>query len=830
MGKGDYIKSHGPSNAKLLILAEAPGEQEEIQGRNLVGPTGKMVNDMLGLAGTNLDETFRANVVRHRPPYNQLAKLKEIGHSIEEYIPAVWNEIEAINPNCILTLGRLPLQVLCGKDGILKWRGSILQTQSYKGKRWKVVPTIHPAALFPRRGETKGPIPFSAKTYITLDIKRAVNESQSPNYDPPKRTLVICRSSMQFYNMLKEFSDVKLWASDIEAKNCIPTCISLAPNPQYAMCIPIMPISTERIAEHEIVERLNLLDKFFQSGIKLIGQNFIMYDKDKLLTCLRMNVPEIYADTQVLSRALYPELPATLQFQTSVHTKEPFYKDEGKEFNEAKDPVEQYYIYNCKDSAVCYECYLKEDHLLRKYGLEDFAYNYLMKMIPIYAKMAREGFEMDLPVLKELYVKYDSRELEINENLFGLLGYYFNTGSPQQCKKVLFDDLGLPRRLSTNEDTLVALMANHTQKDLRKRLVLDNIIDSRKVKKTKNTYILAIPDFDGKMRSAWNAVGAETGRTTTGKMKPPIRPHWIDKKKKKKRPIGMGYHVLTKHGKIGPDIRRAYRADKDHVIMEFDFAQAEMRVASRLANDSDTLELFESLDLHRVTAALFYTKDLDRYTAASLNAEVKRNPSKFNPIIEKISSSQRQVGKTGRYLGQYGGAKRRLMMTLMTDSRKYDLKLYISEKEAGEVLEKFHAFTPKIQKVFHREIREYLAANKRVLYNAFGRRRQFMGRWEEDLFREAFAYMGQSTVKDHMGHILLRIDSERPDIRIMSENHDAWVLMVPKTAIAETAEFMREVMQVPIDFSRCSLPREPLTIPVDAKIGENYKEMETYDF
>jgi len=155
-----YIGSRGPINAKVFILAEAPGEQEEEQGIPLVGPTGKITERFAHEAGFALAEAFIVNVVREHPPTYYDKEGKAVRNDIELFItpkkklgqergfifhnglwvkPCVieWlgqleKELALVQPRLILALGRIALWATLGRPGkITEWRGTFF-VRTYK--------------------------------------------------------------------------------------------------------------------------------------------------------------------------------------------------------------------------------------------------------------------------------------------------------------------------------------------------------------------------------------------------------------------------------------------------------------------------------------------------------------------------------------------------------------------------------------------------------------------------------------------------------------------------------------------------------------------------
>src|SRR5712664_2503834 len=117
-----------------------------ISGVGSIEPNLMILDDCLFKAGIKRSDCYITNVIKYRPPLNDLKKLHLIGVDIGQSMQELWdNEINKLKPKCILAIGDLALQAVCDVSGILNYRGSILTARD---GIIKVVPTIHPAALF----------------------------------------------------------------------------------------------------------------------------------------------------------------------------------------------------------------------------------------------------------------------------------------------------------------------------------------------------------------------------------------------------------------------------------------------------------------------------------------------------------------------------------------------------------------------------------------------------------------------------------------------------------------------------------------------------------
>ncbi len=792
MSNAVYVPGYGNGSADLMIVAEAPGKDEEEQKIPLVGPTGRLTAEMMGDAGGDFFGTWRTNVFKYRPPQNKIKLAHLTGHTVEEGIPQLWEEIDTIRPNCILALGALALQTLTGKFGIGKWRGSILLA---KGRDIKVVATYHPAALFSHRRKDEGieneGVKWQAKQYMTLDFKRAVDESRSPLYTPPSRLLTVCKNSITLHRYLEAYGDRELVAADIEVSRALPTCVSLAFEPGHAVSVPLVNLKPPNIPTGELAEMWRLVDIVLRTK-KVIGQNW-KFDHEKLHR-IGFKPINLYADTMLLAHTVQPEFPQSLQFLTSICTREPYYKDEGKEFDLRKHPTDRLYKYNAMDSAVTIEVFRALEPDLDEYGLREFFYGYVMKLHDFYRDMENVGFCCDEQQRLKLWHKYTEWQRKEEAEVYALAGTEFNYRSPAQVSFLLYDQLKCPRRRDTQESTLVALMANALKNRPKERRVVEGILTLRGISKTKSTYLSTPADFDGRMRTSYKITGTETGRSSTTIQKPPIRP-WK---------MGLAFHNITKHGDIGSDIRTILTADHNYVLINVDLSQAEARIVALLARDEFLLECFRTgRDIHTMTASWFFGVPEESID--------KKDPKRF-------------VGKTGRHGGAYDMGKKRLMETINTRAKKYKINVFISEWKAGELLEIFHGKSPNIRAVFHKEVRDVIGTT-RTLINPFGRRRQFFDKEGPELLKEMLANLPQGTVIDHLRKACMRANKQKP-LTFVAESHDSITTITPNdpTEIRETVALLKRELETPIDFATCTLPRGKLVIPAEAEVGFNYAE------
>lgn len=822
----NYVPGCGPSDAKLVFVGEAPGQAEDYTRQPFVGATGQLLDEVCREINLDRREVYITNVIKYRPPDNKLRRLGEISKpngeaiTIEDSIDQLWEEINAIKPNCIVGFGNLPLKALLGKGngfaGIMKWRGSCMMS---KHMNYKVVPTIHPAALLHAEGEftdenyggkQKGPLKYSYRHILKLDLLRAVKQSESPLYAPPERVIEIARDSIslgRFLDLYRDRVKYPIVSVDIEVVKSIPFCIGLAFNSWHAISIPLLDVfswqNLEGIHDHQAAEMWRMVAELLNSDVRVIGQNF-KFDQHQLAQLCGIYIRNFYCDTSLLAHALHPEFPKALAFITSIYTEEPYYKEEGREFDWKRDKVTRFLTYNGRDACVTFEAFeemTKDAKELQVPGFpnwyENFVLGYTIQLHNFYYDLENVGFKTDLEKQKRLVIAYTQKIKETQDELNELAGWEVNVSSPKAMSVLIYHQLKFPQRKGTNEDTLVALMANTKKATPLMKRICELSLLLRRQKLSLKKYFSAKVDYDGRMKSVYSIAGTETGRSSTKILQPPVRPE----------KIGIPFHTITKHGDVGTEIREMFVADEGYVIVEHDLSQAEARIVALLGRDERLLRLFNSkADIHKITAAMIFTLPLDQ-----------------------ITTDLRFIGKMTRHAGNYDMGKHRGMELVNTEAKRQHKDINISEWKMGKILDAFHSFSPSIRGVFHQEIQRALQDNNRILVNPFGRSRQFFDRWGRELWKEGYSQIPQSTVPDHLRRAGIRAKNifarESIDARFVVESHDALVGLVKESHVEMYDQIMRQELERPIDFSRCTLSRGELIIPCEAKVGYDYKNL-----
>jgi uracil-DNA glycosylase family 4 len=813
---GNYVRGEGPIEPKIAFIGEAPGEVEESQGKPFVGPAGGLLWEICSNLNLKRGDVYVTNILKHRPPNNDFGRTEE---DVDKAVEFLKQEIAEMNPNIVVMFGGNVIKELLGKKKITDWRGSILW---WHGR--KAIPTLHPAYVLHAQadmiaeddeGETpKGEIfKYWMKYLIQFDIARAIKHSESREHRPPPRLIQICNTYYDLYNFVNQ-QDTSEMAADIEALRgtCMPITTAISFSSSRAMAIPLYSEIAEKptgVRESDLPHIWTLLAQLYlDPKIRKIGQNW-KYDEDKI-NRLGFFLDKLWIDTSFLAHTLYPEFWKRLAFLTSVFTEEVYYKDDGKLFDPRHDDIKVLLKYNGLDACVTKEV---KDVLYKEAeeeGMLDFFFNVMMPCHSLYIDMEHVGFHVDEGARVVLAKKYAAWSARNHAELSGLLGYELNCNSPKQVSHTIYETLKLPLRTGrgrrrtpeggTGEQVLSQLLANVVKKE-KDRRVIELILKERRVRKTLGPqYLLARPDYDGRIKSTWNICGTETGRTSTKMLKPPVRPE----------KMGISFQTYTKHGDIGGDLRLFLISKPGTRLVQIDSEQAEARVCMVLAEDYESLELMKTIDIHALTASWVFGGDWYDHSKKKHGYET---PERF-------------IGKTCRHSGHLDIRKGEFARNVTADARKYGIDIGLfSEYRAGKVLDIFHTQCPRVRSVFHEGVINALQDNERTLVAPHGRRRTFYERWGRELWKEAFAQLPQATVTDNTKLAMIELKKEYRDIEFIGESHDSMLFQRGEDweIVAARAKVL---MERSIDFSKCTLKREfQLVIPAEVEMGMNYKEL-----
>mgnify|MGYP000322989317 CR=1 FL=1 len=507
------VEHVGPLDAKIFILGEAPGADEDYFGQPFVGKSGEFLTHCLDLAGIDRSLCRIGNVCNYRPDHNDF-KLLLSSRELAEGRQELDFYLASQRPRVIIALGNEALRYLRGHPGISDWRGSVL---SYSDSSF-VIPTYHPAAAL-RDGT------FSPQIVHDLTKARRVLEQ---GYTAPVHDFIIDPGVEQLDSILEEVRAAPFIAADIETGigGTYIKCFGFAVSRTRAFVFRNhFPEGCEPIFAHKISAVL--------SAAKSVVYHNGSYDTSQLRENHVDFAERLDYDTMLAQRVLQPELPIGLAFCASIYTDEPYYKNDGKETSR-RVSWEQLARYNCTDCIVTFATREEQEKLFRDDPVLAKDREFIFSRIPLMQELQRNGMLVD-EERRSLLRAATQQKLEKSVRIVELAtGFSLNFRSHAQVKELLYSKLKLPYKtnrdgdVTSNEDAIVSLIQyvkgqiDEKKTDegragwILKLHTLRAILDIRGYEKLISSYFEAPISPDGRVRSSYYPAGTDTGRWSCG--------------------------------------------------------------------------------------------------------------------------------------------------------------------------------------------------------------------------------------------------------------------------------------------------------------------------
>lgn len=334
----------GPRDAKVVIVGECFGKDDDLVGKPFMGPSGQELTRLLRESGFSRSSCLLTNVFPFQPsggnieslcgpkslagkdyPFKQLSQGKYILPSHFPHISRLHEELNSFPRNIVLALGNTACWSLLGSAGIGSLRGVV--SQGLFGE-YKVLPTYNPAAVLRN---------WAYRPIVLADLMKAQRESSSPIISRPERYILVSPTLFEIQQWTLEHAlSAEFLACDIETKNGQITEIGFASSAKHAMVIPFTskagvsfwPSVQEECLAWRAVERLLTLpaEKIWQNGL---------YDLQYIMK-FPLQVRNSTQDTMLFHHALYPELQKGLGFLGSIYSNEAAWKLMRKPSEEVK--------------------------------------------------------------------------------------------------------------------------------------------------------------------------------------------------------------------------------------------------------------------------------------------------------------------------------------------------------------------------------------------------------------------------------------------------------------------------------------------------------------
>lgn len=303
----------GPTT-KIAFVGEAPSDDEVITGQPLVGPSGRVFNQILRSAGLERADYLVTNVYDEQAEDNDLTEFMKDEALTKANFERLESELRAASPNVIVPMGASALWAFTGHTAITPFRGTVAKaTRIIPGA--KLLPTFHPAFVMRQ---------WKFLPIVVGDIIKAAAEAErGPKVVYPQRKLYIEPDLDDFRAFSDKCKASDLLSVDIETGWGQITCIGFAPSAKEAMCVPFVdhrkPNQSYWATQAAEVEAWKITRDLLEHPVPKLGQNFT-YDAFWLLNKQGVRVRNYQHDTRLMHHALHPELPKDLAFLGGTYT------------------------------------------------------------------------------------------------------------------------------------------------------------------------------------------------------------------------------------------------------------------------------------------------------------------------------------------------------------------------------------------------------------------------------------------------------------------------------------------------------------------------------
>ena len=444
-------------------------------------------------------------------------------------------------------------------------------------------------------------------------------------------------------------------------------------------------------------------------------------------------------------------------------------------------PDERYFIYNGMDAALTLEVFEKLSAEAPEYSKVPYQLELALQAPAV--EMMLRGILVDKVALAELSYTLGNKkaklEKQLNQLASAVWGAGLNPRSPAQLKKFFYQFWKLPKqykfdkgvkKLSTDRAALEKLNVYQEV-----RPFISHINATRDA--TKQLGVLRTPLQAGRMRSAFNIGGTETGRWSSS---------------------GGAYGGGTNIQNITKALRHLFRSDPGYKLAYIDLEQAESRMVGGLVyaatGDTSYIDACESGDLHTFVTKLIWPGltwgDDDREIADQLFY---------------LHYSYRDMAKRGGHGTNYYGKP-------PTMAKHLKVPVGLVEHFQSEYFKAFPGI-PRWHKLVAQELQ-----TTGFLQTPFSRGRHFFGRLtDEATLRKAIAFLPQSSIADYLNTGMLRVWKQFPEVQLLAQEHDAILVQYPKDLESELIPKIEQTLMFPVQFK----DRE-LIIPVESCVGWNW--------
>ena len=855
-------KVWGTSDAdtpELILLGEAPGADEDLQGVPFVGSSGRRFKRAVQEIGHLWHKAHKTNVICCRPPSNKIngpegtEALRRCKAGLYEELFQLYNK----GVKVIVAAGATAMHSLSVEGSIHKMRGSVFMLKWTRNRELQqthgpaydmlLLPTFHPAFL----GYNKDP--RHEVTFLN-DIEKGY-ELTDGRYKPPAEFFSIFPLIGEIEWRTAELIKKKaLIGVDLETSGFVPGHAAvivngIAESGETAFSLPLLkqggkPYFTNGERKRAI-SSLNALMKscptMFQNA--LFDARHLMY--------LGCEPTKIAHDVMILHHCINPELPHNLGYIVSVYGKTPYWKEDmlasAKAMVHADD--EELRTYNLRDSVVLHQVLPNLIADAKESGVYEVYSKIAMPLVRPILHMIENGILIDRPALKKWRTSLKRKQTVLIKDLreVAALPDEFNLDSGDHLRFLLFSVL--PSQYERAKKELNEYETNPRKKKgcgrhldaLATVGLFEGIAPFKRMKhiplKTEsgslsvseeamlNVQIAATnriskieqlrrrtPAHDGELKecrkivsfiSSYRKYKANEKLLTTYTSFPTGADGRL---RSPYRITGTNTGRLSsgnkKSGEAGnmqnipPEAKHVFIAKEGSVFLQFDYSNLELRVLAYISNDKVLINTFnKGLNVHSENCRLMFQIDEDHR-------------------LWKIARRACKIYIFGR---NYGGGLKGIYGRVAKEVPELEL----TYERFCSIDEQYRKAHPAYDVWYNATVRE--VSSTRRLENAFGRVRYFLGTPNE-IVREGLNFPVQSSAADVINTTMIELFRLQEDgklsAKVVGQVHDSLLFEVDKSRYKKEAKLIKSVMERPL-----KIAGKQVSFPVDVEVGPNWKDL-----
>ena len=589
----------------------------------------------------------------------------------------------------------------------------------------------------------------------------------------------------QLDELIKKLNEKSIIAVDTETSSLNPqeaelVGVSICYEANNAYYIPVGHIEKTELKKDLVLKKLKQILE--DPSIKKVGQNikydFIVFKKhgielnpmdDTMLLSYTLDAGNNRHNMDTLSELHLGH--KTISYKDIVGTGK-------KQLNFSDVDLKSATEYAAEDADVTLRLYEILNERVTEENLEKIYEVFEKPMIKILSKLETSGIKVDDAYLKKLSKKFEERLIKIEKDIYKISDKKFNIGSPKQLGEIIYNDLKIAKLKKTKKGSLATSAKILEDLALTGHKFPKLVLEWRQVSKLKSTYTDALQDHISKktnrVHTSFLLAATNTGRLASSD------------------PNLQNIPIKTSDGK---EIRKAFVADKNNLLISADYNQIEMRILADMADVKELKKAFKNnQDIHSLTASQVFDVPITKVTD-----EFRRKAKAINfGIIYGIT--------------QYGLAK----------------QISVSNEEALSFINSYFKKFPEIKDYMNKTIKT--CRKQGFVTNIFGRRIHLRGINDKNFSVRAFQERAainapiQGSAADIIRLAMIKIDKilgEKNKAKMLLQIHDELIFECLKKDESEVKKIVKEAMT-----SVSSSDHHMFSIPLEVSInsGNNWGE------